>query len=78
MESGAQQYGAYASQYRSHSNANGPIPIAADQSPGVCYATGGLRLDGSPTDTLNDLSDTTGDGFLPESEPIQPANAPAS
>jgi hypothetical protein len=80
MESGTEQYGAYASQPRNGNNANGPVPVAADQPrTGVCHATGRLSLAGPPpTDTLNDLSGTTGDGFLPESEPIWPANTSGS
>jgi hypothetical protein len=80
MESGTEQHGAYASQRGNGNNANGPVPIATDQPrSGVCHATGRLSVAGSPpTDTLDDLSGTTGDGFVPESEPIQPANAPGA
>ncbi|PKX96156.1 putative C6 finger domain protein [Aspergillus novofumigatus IBT 16806] len=77
MESGTEQYGAYASQRRNgNNNANSAVPVAADQPrTGVCHATGRLSLASPPTDTLNDLSGTAGDGLVPESEPIQPTNA---
>lgn len=79
MESGTEQHGGYASQPRNGSNANGPVPVAADQPRAdVCHATGRLSLAGGPTDTLDDLSCTAGDGFVPESEPIQSANAHGS